>query len=230
MQTKEWTFRQERQRPGDENEELEALANGRDPWPEGPWMDEPDKVQWQDEATGLACLAVRGPLGSWCGYVGVGKAHPLHGIGYGDCINRCGKTKTFGELTEEVRSLAEPDSPLRNLPEPSERMAADIIKDCDHTSPDSIFDAHGGLTYSNFCVEDDQEHGICHIVDSGEEEPLWWFGFDTAHFMDLVPGRISMDKKLYGYSTMEDHVYRSLDYIRSEATKLARQLADYQPA
>jgi hypothetical protein len=54
-------------------------------WGSGPWQDEPDKVQWVDEATGLDCLAVRHPtLGHWCGYVGVPPEHPWHGRDYGD--------------------------------------------------------------------------------------------------------------------------------------------------
>lgn len=51
-------------------------------WPAGPWDGEPDKVQWRDEATGLPCLAVRGPVGSWCGYAGVDTSSPLHGLDY----------------------------------------------------------------------------------------------------------------------------------------------------
>jgi hypothetical protein len=48
-------------------------------WGEGPWQDEPDKVQWTDEATTLPCLAVRSRMsGSWCGYVGVSEGHPWH--------------------------------------------------------------------------------------------------------------------------------------------------------
>lgn len=42
----------------------------------GAWDNEPDKIQWQDEATGLPCLIVRGPHGSLCGYVGVPADHP----------------------------------------------------------------------------------------------------------------------------------------------------------
>lgn len=53
-------------------------------WKTGPWQNEPDKVQWQDEATGLPCLIVRGPIGAWCGYVGVSKGHPYYGLGYDD--------------------------------------------------------------------------------------------------------------------------------------------------
>src|SRR6266404_3071197 len=54
-------------------------------WPAGSWDDEPDKAQWQDEATGMACVAKRVPgLGHWCGYVGVTPDHPLHGKEYDD--------------------------------------------------------------------------------------------------------------------------------------------------
>lgn len=49
-------------------------------WPvRGEWDSEPDKAQWKDKATGLPCLAVRGPQGAWCGYVGVTKGHPAFG-------------------------------------------------------------------------------------------------------------------------------------------------------
>lgn len=52
------------------------------PYPPGPWMDEPDKAHWVDEATGLDCLIHRGPLGALCGYVGVPRTHPFHGRDY----------------------------------------------------------------------------------------------------------------------------------------------------
>lgn len=47
-----------------------------------PWFLEPDKVQYQDETTGLPCLIVRGPWGFLCGYVGVSKGHPSFGKKY----------------------------------------------------------------------------------------------------------------------------------------------------
>lgn len=54
-------------------------------WDDGPWQEEPDKIQWRDEATGLACLAVRHSRhGHWCGYVGVAEGHPAFGKGYDD--------------------------------------------------------------------------------------------------------------------------------------------------
>lgn len=52
-------------------------------WPKGPWDDEPDRVEWRDEATKLPCLIVRqGNSGHLCGYVGVPPGHMLHGKGY----------------------------------------------------------------------------------------------------------------------------------------------------
>ena len=56
----------------------------RGTWPAGPWTDEPDKVVWVDEATGLDCMARRGGGGAWCGYVGLKADHPWHGKGYSD--------------------------------------------------------------------------------------------------------------------------------------------------
>lgn len=52
-------------------------------WPPGPWTNEPDKVQWVDDATNLDCLAVRNG-GAWCGYVGVPPSHPYFGKDYSD--------------------------------------------------------------------------------------------------------------------------------------------------
>ena len=46
-------------------------------WPCGEWMNEPDKVQYIDENTGLDCLIVRVKgLGHLCGYVGVPQSSP----------------------------------------------------------------------------------------------------------------------------------------------------------
>lgn len=48
-------------------------------WGDGPWQDEPDKMQWPDEATGLPLLIHRSDAaGAWCGYVGVPEGHPWY--------------------------------------------------------------------------------------------------------------------------------------------------------
>lgn len=53
-------------------------------WGPGPWENEPDRIEWRGRESKLPRLALRGPLGSWCGYVGVPDGHPLHGKGYDD--------------------------------------------------------------------------------------------------------------------------------------------------
>ena len=61
-------------------------------WGPGAWQDEPDKVQWPDESTGMPCLAVRNHiLGHWCGYVGVDVNHPW----YGKDFDRCSGLRTL---------------------------------------------------------------------------------------------------------------------------------------
>ena len=52
--------------------------------PPGPWRDEPDKMQWTDQCTGLPCLIVRNSSGALCGYVGVPPEHPWFGVWYSD--------------------------------------------------------------------------------------------------------------------------------------------------
>lgn len=47
-------------------------------WGDGPWQNEPDKVQYPDPETGMPCLIVRGPQGALCGYVGVPEGHPYY--------------------------------------------------------------------------------------------------------------------------------------------------------
>lgn len=64
METRAWIF-------GDKRE-----------FPDGPWTNEPDKMQWEDEVTGYPCLIVRNGMGALCGYVGVGPEHPAYQVLY----------------------------------------------------------------------------------------------------------------------------------------------------
>lgn len=49
--------------------------------PPGPWVDEPDRVEWRHR--GLPCLITRQPeQGHLCGYVAVPPGHPWHGVHY----------------------------------------------------------------------------------------------------------------------------------------------------
>ena len=58
----------------------EGKCNDRSDWPPGDWDNEPDRVDFTH--AGFACLLHRGPLGAWCGYVGVPKDHPYFGKEY----------------------------------------------------------------------------------------------------------------------------------------------------
>jgi hypothetical protein len=58
--------------------ETEWKVERPDWWPDGPWMTEPDKVNWKTKA-GLPGMIVRSKSGHLCGYVAVAKGHPCYG-------------------------------------------------------------------------------------------------------------------------------------------------------
>lgn len=152
-------------------------------WDRGEWDDEPDKLQWQDEATGLPCLIVRGPSGALCGYVGVAEGHPCFGVDYSD---------------------AKPVTPLED---------------------ENYIDVHGGLTFSDFCADtDDESRHICHVPGPGEPDRVWWLGFDCAHACDVRPKSSKWDRE-NGFDFHDPRSsYKSLAYVKAEVAKLARQL------
>jgi len=157
-------------------------------WPPGPWDDEPDKVQWEDEATGMPCLAVRNRLGAWCGYVGVPQGHRFHGVGYDDVW---------------LASPEETDYP------PS----------------------HHELTFSNSCMEGVPEaQGICHVVEPGEDDHVWWLGFDCAHGSDLIPGMMRFHEEFrerhpeYKEIVERGETYKTLAYVKAVCAELAAWL------
>jgi hypothetical protein len=96
--------------------------------------------------------------------------------------------------------------------------------DCEQR-PDCLIEAHGGLTYSDAC-----QGPICHEGKPGAPHPpMWWFGFDCAHYMDLTPAMIPLRKRM-GHSLREDsESYRDLAYVRAQTERLAQQLAAVQP-
>lgn len=109
-------------------------------------------------AAGLRAIVLLTRLGHRCGYVGVPKAHPLHGAPYdAPCaalapiaddtpIGKRGLLTVFG-------------------------LACNDTQDRRRT-PAVVFDVHGGLTYSG----GDRGYPVV-----GDE---WWLGFDCAHADD----------------------------------------------
>lgn len=125
-----------------------------------PWENEPDFLD--GEHAGLKTALRRGPVGAWCGYVGVPKGHPLFEVGYSSRIKSPPK-----ELIE--RKIDIDKIGAINL---LYAMSMDITKACPLTL---LLDVHGGLTYA-------RNH-----FPKREPDGLWWFGFDCAHAGDLVP-------------------------------------------
>jgi hypothetical protein len=82
-------------------------------------------------------------------------------------------------------------------------------------------DVHGGLTFADKCQPGENERGICHIVEPGEDDDAWWLGFDCAHSGDLCPAH-SFRSGFGGYG----EYYRDLPYVTCEVQSLAKQLAE----
>lgn len=74
---------------------------------------------------------------------------------------------------------------------------------------ESLVDVHGGITYKDKCSPP-----ICHVPQPDMPEEVMWYGFDCAHYMDLIPSRQT-----------EPYVYRDLEYVKAQVKSLAEQLA-----
>lgn len=185
---------------------MEKTTKERPPLPEGPWLDEPNRKEFTH--SGLTCLLNRNHSGAWCGYVAVGKDHPLYGIWYGGCTKGCDPKPT--EL-KEIFGHSVPKS-MQEWDDKHPRC-----EEFSH-SPESMLDVHGGLTYSNSCQGE-----ICHVHAEGEEDDVWWFGFDCGHAWDLVPGMLEIGGRKTDFQ--KDSVYRDMVYAESETRKLAEQLS-----
>ena len=88
-------------------------------------------------------------------------------------------------------------------------------KDCDALEIQCI-QCHGGLTYSGLCQGE-----ICHKVDPGEDDRVWWLGFDCGHSWDLSPF-VSM------YLGLSEGSYKDFGYVTRECQRLAKQLKDME--
>jgi hypothetical protein len=96
---------------------------------------------------------------------------------------------------------------------------------------------HGGITFGNFCRPNaDEARDICHVVNRGEDDHVWWLGFDCSHAGDFSP---MLDSTLRAIPSIAEHraqrstlqqmlgaheIYRDLRYVRREVSSLARQL------
>jgi hypothetical protein len=82
-------------------------------------------------------------------------------------------------------------------------------------------EVHGGLTFASKC----QEHGregdtICHKVEPGEDDDVWWLGFDCSHPGDLCPSHDLLHRYPRG-------TYKDIAFVTREVEALARQLVEH---
>jgi hypothetical protein len=86
-------------------------------------------------------------------------------------------------------------------------------------------DIHGGLTFAGSCQH--SEHGICHVVEEGEEDLVWWLGFDCGHLGDYLPIFETPLALLLGRCDLfgGGH-YWTYAEVKEETEKLALQLAN----
>jgi hypothetical protein len=153
------------------------------------------------EAAGLRCVMERHEdWKHWCGYVGVGSAHPLYRVQYGDYVPAPASWK---------ERPVDPDEhgPINLL---ITALEADQIPE-GFAPLTSIITCHGGLTWSA----------------PRWDYTGWWFGFDCSHAWDYMPG---MPQELKGVNALllgNRGVYRTFDYVKSECASLAQQIAEY---
>jgi hypothetical protein len=149
---------------------------------------------WTTQA-GLRAVVIMVDMGHRCGYVGITKEHPLHGVSYNE------RTPVLQPLSGET------EIGKRGV------MTAFIAagRGLENTnSPEMVFDVHGSLTFSG--------------TGKGEypvKSDLWWFGYDCGHAGDApAPG-----SRMAEYRSGWNEVHRTLEYCISECESLAKQLA-----
>jgi hypothetical protein len=80
-------------------------------WPNGPWDDEPDRVDFKTEA-GFPAIALRSSSGYWCGYVAAPPGHPAHPDSGDDVDIAVHGTVTYGgKCSGDVCHVPEPGEP-----------------------------------------------------------------------------------------------------------------------
>ena len=149
--------------------------------------------------SGLRAVVMLTEMGHRCGYVGVPHGHPLYEHAY---------DAPHVMLSMDMNRSTEKMSPMQ--------IMLGAFKDNDQlTSPEYVFEVHGGLTFSG----GNKEYPV--------EADLWWFGYDCAHAGDLPEPESKMGRMYaeHGFAD-RDGVLRTLDFCVAECESLARQLAE----
>lgn len=155
-------------------------------------------------AAGLRAVVTMGSMGHHCGYVGVPKGHPLHGVKYNK------STAVLAAPSDDEPVGKRGPMTLLMIAAESERMQ----------SPEMVFDVHGSLTYSG-----DGDY-------PAPSDGLWWFGYDCGHYGDArSPEYCEQRRQKYPnepilWDDPHDGVFRDLAYCVHECESLARQIVE----
>lgn len=130
----------------------------------------------------------------------------------------------------DKRQWTDPDTglPCLLVRGPGGHLCGYVGVPADHPWYEKDYDAvdvevHGGLTFADHCSPGEPEHGICHIVEPGEDDRPWWLGFGCAHLGDLSPKWARPHER--DHSDQRDR-YRSAQYVANECASLARQVRE----
>lgn len=97
---------------------------------------------------------------------------------------------------------------------------------------------HGGLSFSDFCADDQEEGwGICHVPEPGRAANVWWVGFDCHHGLhDIAPvfearmAEMAASNPEFRWPIAPpppwvQPTYKTFTYVKAEVESLARQVA-----
>lgn len=155
---------------------------------------------------GLRAVILMTKMGHRCGYVGVGKSHPLYGADYSiphPALAPLPETEPVGKRS------------------PITLFGMAFNRGLQSPSPEMAFDVHGGITYTKGGGD----------YPALSVRPTWWFGFDASHYNDApAPGsefdEIMNDVRLRLGHPLSDpsRVHRTKEYMLDECDRLAEQL------
>ena len=196
-------------------------------WISGIWQQEPDRIEWFDDASGLHCLVLRSPqMGHLCGYVGIAPNHPAWGVHYDgismeDADERHRRYQQIWAICSDLRRKG------LNIEEAHGVGYRKVFDDGWKEQPTNIgaliddLQVHGGLTFAGHIDEEKGPRDMSPELGNIDPKGLWWFGFDAAHAFDMTmmsyPGNAMM--------SIRQTIYRDVDYMIGECTELAGQLA-----
>lgn len=168
-------------------------------WGDGPWVEEPDKLQWTDSATGYPCLIVRNRMGALCGYVGVAEGHPYFGKHYDEVSVNVHGGLTFASLCQEGPE----DHAICHIPAPGQ--------------PDHVwwfgFDCSHGMDYSP----------SIRASLRGTKYPRLPF-LEKLNMVDDIEHGVYGPAGDDGVVAMFKETYKTVAYVTAECRDLAKQL------